>query len=60
VTFEDELRAVIEAEVDDVTAKILVGSMDIRTYDRYIGGLHAHRLVLDELFALARKNMNER
>jgi hypothetical protein len=58
--FEDELDKVIRAEIERLKDQMIAGHLDIRIYDRTVGGIHALRLVSDEFFPDIRKKLNER
>jgi hypothetical protein len=58
--FEDELESAIREEMLRMNRAILSGGLDMRTYDRYVGGYHALLLVLEEKIPDTRKKLNER
>lgn len=60
MVFEDELKILIEEEMHRMNRALLSGGLDIRAYDRYVGGYHALLLVLEEKIPDTRKKLNER
>ena len=57
--FEDELLKKIREEIERLKENMVSGHMDIRLFDRQIGGIHALRLVSDEFIPDIQKIINE-
>jgi hypothetical protein len=57
--FEDELEKVIRDEMTRMQENAMSGNLDIRSYDRLVGGYHALRLVIEEMSPEVRKKLNE-
>lgn len=60
MTFEEVLEADIREEMHRMNRALLAGGLDIRLYDRYVGGYHALLLILEDKFPDTRKKLNER
>lgn len=59
IGFEEALTAAITAEMDRIKENMVSGQLDIRLYDRQVGGYHALRLVLEEFIPQTNKQLNE-
>ena len=59
IGFEEALTAAIVAEMDRIKENMVSGQLDIRLYDRQVGGYHALRLVLEEFIPQTNKQLNE-
>jgi len=60
MSFDDELAARIDEEIERLKEIMVAGNMDIRMYDRYIGGIHALRQITEIFIPETRKKLNER
>ncbi len=60
IGFEEALTAAITAEMDRIKDNMVGGQLDIRLYDRQVGGYHALRLVLEEFIPQINKERNEK
>ncbi len=60
MTFESELESAINKEMARINENLLSGTADVRAYDRFVGGYHALRLILEEHIPEIRKKLNER
>jgi hypothetical protein len=60
VTFDDALIKRVNEEMSRLSDHVLLGNMELRHYDRAIGGIHALRLVIEEFIPEVRKILNER
>ena len=60
MTFEEAITAAIQAEMERIKETMVSGQLDIRLYDRQVGGYHALRLVVEEFMPDVNKKLNER
>jgi hypothetical protein len=60
MTFDAALTARINEEILRLTDHMLGGNMDLRVYDRYIGGIHALKQINEYFIPEVREILNER
>ena len=60
MTFDAALTARIDEEINRLTAYMVLGNMDQRGFDRYIGGIHALKQINEYFIPEVREILNER